>query len=127
MSVAAIPQRLTGSKGGQRTKIVGGIAAVVLVAAVYLAFGPGKSAPGPALASQVYQVVPMDLEIKISKDGEIQAINNIDINCQVEGTSTITTIVKEGIPQLFVRQWKIPRFSFRRHRPTCPMPARWWK
>ena len=96
MSVAAISQRLTGSKGKQRTKIVGGIAAVVLAGALYLVFGTGKSSSGPSLASQVYQVVPMDLEIKISKDGEIQAINNIDINCGVEGTSTITTIVKEG-------------------------------
>ena len=96
MSVAAIPQWLIGSKNGKRTRIVGGIVVVLLGAALYLTFGTGSSASGPALASQVYDVVPMDLEIKITKDGEIQAINNIDINCQVEGTSTITTIVKEG-------------------------------
>src|SRR4051812_43771832 len=38
----------------------------------------------------------MDLEIKIVKDGELQAINNIDIVSQVEGQTTIQTVVPEG-------------------------------
>jgi multidrug efflux pump subunit AcrA (membrane-fusion protein) len=38
----------------------------------------------------------MDLDIKITKDGEIHAIENIDIPCKVEGSNAITYLVKEG-------------------------------
>lgn len=98
MTVAAIPKRITPSKGSQRTRtrIIGGAVVLVILAAAYFAFGTTKSSSRPALASQVFDVAPMDLIIKISKDGEVQAINNLDILCLVEGTSTITTIVKEG-------------------------------
>src|SRR3982751_2463777 len=52
---------------------------------------------GPSLAgSKFLAVTPADMEIKISKDGERQAVNNIDIQCLVEGGSTIVQIVKEG-------------------------------
>ncbi len=43
-----------------------------------------------------FTVMPMDLEVKILKDGELQAINNIDITCRVEGSNTIQQMVKEG-------------------------------
>lgn len=48
--------------------------------------------PGQA----VYTVTPMDLTIKISKDGELHAINNIDVVNRVEGQTAIQTLVKEG-------------------------------
>jgi RND family efflux transporter MFP subunit len=41
-------------------------------------------------------VLPADFDVKITKDGELQAVNNIDITCQVEGSKTIQTLVKEG-------------------------------
>lgn len=47
-------------------------------------------------ASTFYTVVPMDLDVKISKDGELQAINNTDIACHVEGANTITYVIPEG-------------------------------
>src|SRR5258708_3242135 len=43
-----------------------------------------------------YTVIPGDLDVKIIKDGELQAANNIDIICLVEGQTTIQHIVKEG-------------------------------
>src|SRR5690349_12187145 len=45
---------------------------------------------------QFYMLAPQDLEVKVSQKGELQAVNNIDIVCQVEGQTTITTLVKEG-------------------------------
>ena len=48
-------------------------------------------------AGQLYTVTPMDLPVVVKKDGELQAINNIDILCQVEGSTTITQVVKEGL------------------------------
>jgi len=40
--------------------------------------------------------LPTDLDVKITKDGELQAANNIDIISTVEGQATITQIIKEG-------------------------------
>jgi multidrug efflux pump subunit AcrA (membrane-fusion protein) len=96
MSVAALPQWLTGSKRGYRTWVIAGVVALALTGVLYLAWG-GKAEAGPfANAAQIYEVAPIDMEIKVSKDGEIHAINNIDVNCKVEGSSTITWIVNEG-------------------------------
>jgi len=47
-------------------------------------------------ASTFYTVIPMDLDVKIAKDGELQAINNLDIACHVEGANTITYVIPEG-------------------------------
>ena len=43
-----------------------------------------------------YTVVPMDLDVIIRKDGELQAIKNLDVVCPVEGLNTIVTITPEG-------------------------------
>ena len=60
---------------------------------------PGNS-PSAAVVSasgaQFYSVHPMDLDVKIAKDGELQAVNNIEVVCRVEGGSTVQTLVKEG-------------------------------
>jgi HlyD family secretion protein len=55
--------------------------------------------PGSAGAAQnalTYTVVPMDMEIKISREGELQAVNNIEVQCMVEGQTTVQTLVAEG-------------------------------
>src|SRR4051794_37576813 len=47
-------------------------------------------------ASMLYRLIPRDIEVKIPKDGELQAINNIEIMSFVEGQAIIQTIVPEG-------------------------------
>lgn len=94
MSVAATTQTVGGSK--LRFWLIAGAVAAALAGGAYLGFAPRAKSPISTISAQVFEVAPMDLEIKVSKDGEIQAINNIDVNCQVEGVSTITTLVKEG-------------------------------
>lgn len=49
-----------------------------------------------AASGMYYAVKPMNLEIKLTKDGELQAVKNIDIICRVEGGSTVQTLVPEG-------------------------------
>lgn len=71
-----------------------GIVVVVAIAWALIARGRGSSTGGGAV--QYYRVAPMDLEVKFVKDGELQAINNIEIASDVEGQTTIQTIVKEG-------------------------------
>jgi len=51
---------------------------------------------GSFSANTFYTVAPMDLDVKIAKDGELEAINNTDISCHVEGMNTITYVVPEG-------------------------------
>ena len=41
-------------------------------------------------------VAPATFDITVLKDGELQAINNIEVQCRVEGRTTIVHIVKEG-------------------------------
>jgi len=98
MNSVALPS----TAGPRRNKLAVyvGIPAGVALLAVgalwggYALFG-GMS--GPALTPGMFHtVLPMDLDVKINKDGELQAVNNIDIVCQVEGQNTITQIVKEG-------------------------------
>jgi HlyD family secretion protein len=71
---------------------IAGIALVALAVWISRSFSGSGGAP----IGQFYSVVPMDLDIKINKDGELAAVNNIDIVCEVEGQTSITTIVKEG-------------------------------
>ena len=69
-----------------------GVVALAWTAWTFIASGSGSgTAPG-----QFYFVVPMDLDITISKDGDLQAVNNVDINSPVEGQNTIVDIAKEG-------------------------------
>src|SRR5437016_7065128 len=49
-----------------------------------------------AINGTFYTVIPTELDVKIAKDGELQAINNLDIQCHVEGINTITYVVPEG-------------------------------
>src|SRR4051812_8715092 len=57
----------------------------------------GSRQTGPVAAqSMLYTVVPMDFPIKVNKDGELQATNNIEIVSQVEGQTTIQTLIPEG-------------------------------
>jgi len=94
MSLIAIPSsEPQGRKWAFRFGLpLAGVA--VLAVILWLARGSGNT--GAASMGQFYSVVPMDLDVKITKDGELAATNNIDINCDVEGQTTITTIVPEG-------------------------------
>src|SRR4030095_12898304 len=55
-----------------------------------------RSTPAQGTGDMLVTISPMDLDMKINKDGELQAVNNIDIISEVEGSTTIQTLVKEG-------------------------------
>src|SRR5688500_5829235 len=94
MSLVAIPTTLPAKR-----RIPWLLAALISLAAVgvyagYVAFTKSRTtelAPG-----QFYAVVPIDMDITITKDGELQALNNIDIQSPVEGQNVILDIAKEG-------------------------------
>jgi HlyD family secretion protein len=48
------------------------------------------------ITGSFYAVSPVDMDVKISKDGELAAVNNIDVVNHVEGINTITYVVPEG-------------------------------
>ncbi|HRK29603.1 MAG TPA: HlyD family efflux transporter periplasmic adaptor subunit [Tepidisphaeraceae bacterium] len=74
--------------------ITAAIIVVLLIAAALLARGRGSS--GGPVSAQYHRVAPMDLEVKFIKDGELQAVNNLEIASEVEGQTVVQTIVKEG-------------------------------
>ena len=75
---------------------------VVAVAWAVMALA-GSGSQGP-VAGEFFTVQPMDLDITISKDGELQAVRNVEIINKVEGQSVILDIAKEGS---YVRQGDI--------------------
>src|SRR3954465_6964858 len=72
-------------------------AAAVLTSGAYWGYSR-VTAPAPSnlVGAKFYPVVPVEMQFKVNKDGELQAVNNIDIQCLVEGGSTIVQLVKEG-------------------------------
>ncbi len=70
------------------------VALLSMTAALSFRSGTGTAAPGAV--GMFHRAVPIDLDVKIVKDGELQAINNIEIQSEVEGQTTIQTLVKEG-------------------------------
>ena len=71
--------------------------AVVVAGAAFLVyarvFGGERSARSSGTTSRPHC---MDLDVHLNKDGELQAVNNIDVVNKVEGRSLIQTLVPEG-------------------------------
>src|SRR5437867_9894367 len=67
---------------------------VVAIAAIWVR--PWGSGGTEAISGQFFAVAPLDLEVKINKDGELQAVSYTDIKSEVESVTQIITIVPEG-------------------------------
>jgi len=97
MSIAAIPTEVASRpRRSLRRLVLPSVLALIAVGAVVAWRVYGSAGAPPAVTGTFYSIHPMDLEIKFTKDGELQAINSIEVICQVEGVSTIQTLVKEG-------------------------------
>ena len=97
MSVAAFPSWLIDRKRGYRFWVGMGALVGVLAGGLYWSFAAKTELPVAINQAQIYEVTPIDMVIKLKKDGEMNATDNIDILCQVEGNTAITQIVKEGV------------------------------
>src|SRR3954467_4694719 len=69
---------------------------LVVVAAISLWIRPWGNGGTEAISGQFFTVIPIDLEVKINKDGELQAVTYTDIKSEVESLTQILTIVPEG-------------------------------
>lgn len=94
MSDIAIPASVPNRRW--LTWVIGALVALVVVGgyAAYLKWA--APADSPIANSDFYIVKPMDMTQHVIKDGELDAVNNIDVLCLVEGQNVINTIVKEG-------------------------------
>ncbi|MDB5174014.1 MAG: efflux transporter, family, subunit [Phycisphaerales bacterium] len=94
MSLVASPIAVSSTRKWAKRFIVPAVA-LAGVGAYFTFLRPAR--PGPAAAAGKFLTVqPVDLDVKVKKDGELQAVNNIDIVCMVEGLNTLVQIVKEG-------------------------------
>src|SRR5687768_5000181 len=76
---------------------VGGATSLLALVGFWILSRPtAADAASAAGLGRFVMVTPAEMDIKVKKDGELQAVNNIDIINQVEGQSTIVQIVKEG-------------------------------
>src|SRR5581483_6309960 len=69
---------------------------LVIAAIAFIGWRTLHSVASPSAGYSYYTVVPLDLDVMIRKDGELQATKNLDVVCPVEGLNTIRTIVPEG-------------------------------
>jgi HlyD family secretion protein len=73
------------------------VALLILAGGSYLAFTRIHLGGTTSVVSGNYQpAVVMDLDVRLTKDGELQSVNNIDVVNKVEGLNTIQELVKEG-------------------------------
>src|SRR5687767_9214321 len=73
------------------------VAAFVVVAIASLAAWQVRTGgSGAVVAGQYHTAAIVPMEVTIAKDGELQAIKNVDIVNPIEGQSTIQFIVREG-------------------------------
>jgi HlyD family secretion protein len=100
MTTTALPESpATTRRAGAKRWYVWPAASLLALLALTGLWGARRISAGPGnivATGKFYTVTPMDLDIKVRKDGELQAVNNVDVNCMVEGRSTIVYLVKEG-------------------------------
>jgi len=95
MSLVALP---TASSSTRRFPVWLLLSVLLVVAGVgYMLYAHVSFGGGPvAFAGNFQRAVTMDLDVRLTKDGELQAVNNIDVVNKVEGINTIQELVKEG-------------------------------
>jgi HlyD family secretion protein len=93
-STAIIPISTPGRKwvGWWIVPVIGFVA----LAAAAIKFKPWLRTETAIGEGQFYTVLPMDLEVKVNKDGELQAVSYIDIKSEVETQTQIITLIPEG-------------------------------
>lgn len=94
MSLIAVPASVSPRRIPWGVVLLG-LIAIVGVVLIIMAL-TRRSGGGGMTAGEFYTIVPMDLDITISKDGELQAVNNVEIVSPVEGQNVILDIAREG-------------------------------
>ena len=54
------------------------------------------AAPAVETAGRTHEVRPMDLDITVRQEGELEAVRNIEVRNEVDGRRTITWLIPEG-------------------------------
>jgi HlyD family secretion protein len=93
------PTLAIASGSAKSRSLVWWIAPIVVVAVaggLFWAFSSGAGAQAPQTAGQFVTIAPMDVEIKIVRDGDLQAVDFVDIKSQVESATQVLEVVREG-------------------------------
>ncbi len=59
-------------------------------------YRPWLSTAPERITGEFHTVTPVDMEIRIVKDGELQAVDYVDIKSEVEGATQVLEVIKEG-------------------------------
>jgi len=81
----------------RRNTVIAALAATVLFVLVVLILASSGGASGSGTNHSTFTVRRDDLVITVTENGSIRARNTIDLKCEVEGQTTIISIVPEGI------------------------------
>src|SRR4051794_15860800 len=97
MELIAIPTAVSAGPRKWLLWLLAPIGALVILGVFWLITSRVGAGGGLSTGGSFYNVHPIDLNVTIAKDGELAAVNNIDILCRVEGQTTVQTLVKEGV------------------------------
>ncbi len=96
MSVVSVPSDLPSSRRLPLPVIVLGLVALLAGAAYYFRDTFFHTSQSSALVGTFQPALIADLDVRLNKDGELQAVNNIEVVNKVEGINTIVELIKEG-------------------------------
>src|SRR5882757_3356579 len=96
MELIAIPTAVSAAPRKWFIWLLAPIGALLILGVFWLINSRVGTGHGVASGGNFYNVHPIDLNVTIAKDGELAAVNNIDILCRVEGQTTVQTLIKEG-------------------------------
>jgi HlyD family secretion protein len=84
------------SRSSIMPKLLMALPLVIVVGAGALYINSRANSANSGQATATHLVGLRNLDVTVRKDGELQAVNNIDIISEVEGSVTIQSIVREG-------------------------------
>jgi multidrug resistance efflux pump len=96
MSTIAVPPVASLPRARRIPWVVALVIALGVVGVAWAAMLLSGRSSGGAVAGEFFSVQPMDLDITITKDGELQAVSNVEIVSPVEGQNVILEIAPEG-------------------------------
>ena len=97
-SGAATNQQARAKTKRQIVPLLGGAALLAVVTGViWVATSLGGGA-GPGGVGDKFVVVPQSFKVVLKEKGELKAAKSTDVKCEVEGKSTIISLIDEGTP-----------------------------
>lgn len=97
-SGVATDQQARAKAKRQIVPLLGGAALLAVVTGVIWVATSLRGGAGPGGVGDKFVVVPQSFKVVLKEKGELKAAKSTDVKCEVEGKSTIISLIDEGTP-----------------------------